>query len=69
MNPVVTARQHDTLDLICWRHFGQTAVVTEMAMELNPGIASFGEVLPEGLQVTLPASAPPREVQTVHLWD
>jgi phage tail protein X len=68
-NPSVIARQGDTLDLICHRHFGQTAVVTEMALELNPGIARHGEILPEGLSVTLPAEAPPREIQTVRLWD
>jgi phage tail protein X len=68
MNPVVIARQGDTLDIVCWRHFGQTAAVTEMALELNPGLARLGEVLPEGTPVTLPAVAPPREIQTVQLW-
>jgi phage tail protein X len=68
MNPTVIARQYDTLDLICWRHFGQTAAVTEMALELNPGIARLGEVLPEGLEVTLPAAAPVPVTETVQLW-
>ena len=63
-----TARQGDTLDLICFRHFGQTANVTEMALELNPGIARLGEVLPEGCSVFLPATAPPRVIETVQLW-
>ena len=68
MNPSVIARQNEPLDLICWRHFGQTAGVTEMALELNPGISRLGEVLPEGLSVTLPKSAPSQEIQIVQLW-
>jgi phage tail protein X len=65
---IVIARQNDTLDLLCWRHFGQTAAVTEIALELNPGIAALGEVLPEGLSVTLPDAAPARETKRVELW-
>lgn len=64
----VIARQNDTLDLICWRYFVQTAAVTEMALELNPGIARLGEILPEGLEVNLPDAAPAPVIQTVQLW-
>jgi phage tail protein X len=64
----VIARQFDTLDLICHRHFGQTARVTETALLMNPGIARFSAILPEGLTVLLPDKAPPREKETVQLW-
>jgi phage tail protein X len=66
---IVYARSGDTLDLLCWRHLKTTADVVEAALELNPGIARLGPVLPEGLSVKLPEapSAAPR--QTVALWD
>jgi phage tail protein X len=69
MSIVVHARQYDTLDLLCWRYFGVTAAVTELAIELNPGIARHGEILPEGLAVALPDEAPERRIDRVNLWD
>lgn len=65
----VRARQGDTLDLICHRHLGTTAGVTERALELNPGIAALGAELPIGAPVTLP-EAPDAPVKTrTKLWD
>ncbi|MDR1350904.1 MAG: tail protein X [Zoogloeaceae bacterium] len=69
MSAVVIARQFDTLDLICWRHFGRTAAVTEQALELNPGLARLGAILPEGQAVTLPDVAPTREIKMINLWN
>jgi len=68
---IVRAQQHDTLDLLCWRHLGATANVVEAALELNPGLADLGPIIPHGHQVTLPdpGSAPPKTTQTVNLWD
>lgn len=66
----VRARQGDTLDALCWRHLGATDGVVEAALELNPGLAEMGVILPHGTIVELPA--PPthtKEVQTVRLWD
>ncbi|MBK6801639.1 tail protein X [Novosphingobium sp.] len=67
----VTARQGDTLDLLCWRHLGTTAAVVEAAYELNQGLADTGPILAEGAVITLPdapaASTPIRA--TVNLWD
>ena len=68
---IVTARDGETLDELCWRALGRTAGVTEQALELNPGLAALGPRLPGGLAVTLPELAvlvePTREV--VKLWD
>lgn len=68
---IATARQGDTLDLICWRHLGATAEVTEQAYELNRDLANAGPVLAEGAAIVLPdvvpAAASLRE--TVNLWD
>ncbi|TDJ76959.1 phage tail protein [Pseudomonas putida] len=63
-------QQNDTVDALCWRHYGRTAGVVEAVLNANPGLADQGPVLPAGLLVTLPdqqTAAPER--QTVSLWD
>lgn len=71
MPQTVTARQGDTLDLLCLRHLGTTAGVTEAAYALNPGLAALGPVLPLGQAVTLPdpPTTPAATANTVQLWD
>ena len=63
----VRTLQHDTIDMVCWRHLGQTQGVVEATLQLNPGLAQRGPFLPAGLQVTL---APPQPAvkQMVQLW-
>lgn len=64
------AQQYDTLDAICYRVFGRTAGVTEQVLELNPGMADLGPILPQGTPVTLPDSPPlPQRTGIVQLWD
>ena len=63
-------QQNDTVDALCWRHYGRTAGVVEAVLDANPGLADRGPVLPSGLLVNLPelqAAAPER--QMVNLWD
>lgn len=63
-------QQNDTVDALCWRHYGRTSGVVEAVLDANPGLADKGAVLPSGLLVTLPelqAAAPER--QMVNLWD
>ncbi|MDD1979997.1 tail protein X [Pseudomonas asiatica] len=63
-------QQNDTVDALCWRHYGRTAGVVEAVLDANPGLADQGPVLPAGLLVTLPeqqTAAP--EQQMVSLWD
>lgn len=73
-----TARQGDTLDLICWRELGTTAGgVVEAAFELNrtggASLAERGVVIAEGTVVSLPdppaSSSAPGSLETVNLWD
>lgn len=67
--PTVTviARQHDTVDLLCWRHLGRTAGTTEATLVANPGLAATPH-LAAGQRVTLVAPpAQPRRL--VQLWD
>lgn len=67
----VRAVQGDTVDEICWRHFGRTAGVVEQVLEMNRGLADLGVILPEGTLVELPDEAPAAAVtaQLVQLWD
>jgi len=65
----VIAHQGDTVDALCWRHYGRTAGVVEAVLEANPRLADLGPVLPHGQRVTLPEQAPQPQTQTVQLWD
>lgn len=67
----IIAHQGDTVDAICYRHFGQTRGITEQVLLLNPGLASYGPVLPMGITVQLPdqVNTTPAASQLVNLWD
>ncbi|TCP13762.1 phage tail protein X [Crenobacter luteus] len=68
----ITAMQGDTVDLICDRHYGRTAGITEAVYQANPGLADIGPILPIGTPVTLPdLPTQPAETtrQLVNLWD
>jgi len=65
----VTTHQHDTVDALCWRHLGTTAGIVEHVLDLNPGLAAHGPILPHGLTVHLPQNASPaRPSPLIHLW-
>lgn len=68
---IVTARDGETVDSLCWRALGLTGSVTEKAYDLNPGLADIGPRLPGGTPVTLPdpSPSPVRRRATVKLWD
>lgn len=65
----IRTQQNETLDALCWRHYGRTRTVVEAVMQANPGITRHGLVLPQGLLVTMPdlPTAPPKPI--VQLWD
>ncbi len=65
----VTSLQGDTVDLICYRHYGYTAGIFEQVMETNPGLAALGPVLPTGTVVMLPEQPARQKKTTVQLWD
>lgn len=60
----VRAYQYDTVDALCWRHYGRTQGVTEQVLKANPGLAEYGPFLPHGLQVELPDIPTTTTVQT-----
>ncbi|HEI6852533.1 TPA: tail protein X [Yersinia enterocolitica] len=65
---IITA-QGDTLDVLCFRHYGRTEGVVERVLAANLGLAELGVILPHGTGIALPAinTAPQRE--SVNLWD
>jgi phage tail protein X len=61
----VFAYQGDTVDALCYRHFGRTRGVVEATLELNAGLADLGPILPEGHPVELPDA--PNDQSTIKL--
>lgn len=67
---LVRTLQNDTVDAVCWRHLGTTRDVVEQTLELNPGLAEHGTVLPHGLLIELPERQnAPAPKPTTSLWD
>ena len=63
------ARAGEMLDELLWRTRGRTAGLVEQALELNPGLADLGPLLPGGLAVLLPEATTAQPVhETVKLW-
>lgn len=65
----VRANQGDTVDALCWRHYGRTAGVTEAVLEANLGLADSGPIIAQGTLVLMPDEAPQPQRQMVNLWD
>ena len=66
-----TTRAGDTVDYICWRHYGsERGGTTEAVLAANIGLADRGPVLPAGVPVVLPAlSQRAARAKTIELWD
>ena len=54
---IVTAQQGDTVDSLCWRHYGRTDSTVEAVLEANAGLADYGVFLPIGTPIFLPELA------------
>ncbi len=64
----VYAQQNDNLDLLIYRHLGNSAGLLEQTLILNPGISATA-ILPIGTVVTLPdKQGQPAINNTVQLW-
>jgi len=51
---IVTSKQGDTVDALCWRYYGRTDGTVEAVLEANAGLADYGVVIPIGTAVYLP---------------
>lgn len=60
----------DTADLIAWKQYGtQAGRIVEQLLEVNPGLADRGPVLPAGLVINLPDIKPATDTAGIRLWD
>ncbi|WP_269503712.1 tail protein X [Burkholderia sp. IMCC1007] len=68
----VRALQGETVDALCWRALGRTRGIVELVLDLNPGLAQYGPILPHGLLVELPEEVPQAAqsgAERLQLWD
>lgn len=65
----VRAHQYDTVDALCWRHYGRTQESLSRCCRRIRGWLSMAPFLPHGLQVELPDITASTTAQTVQLWD
>lgn len=63
------SQQGNTLDLILFRHYGYTAGITEQVLNLNPGLATLGPIIPTGTLINMPAAPTQAEQPLIQLWD
>ncbi|NRA20984.1 MAG: tail protein X [Oceanospirillaceae bacterium] len=64
------SRQGETLDLICYRHYGTSHLTTEIVMQANPELAEQGLIIVENTLLELPQITSTTPVNnTLQLWD
>ena len=63
------ARQNDTVDSLCWRHYGTTRGMVEAVLQANPGLAGLGPVLTQGMAVRMPVATAKPTQPVIQLWD
>lgn len=61
--------QGETVDALCWRHYGRTLGMTEAVLNANPGLAALGLVLPQGMLVVMPSLPQAQPKPITQLWD
>ncbi|EAS0523656.1 phage tail protein [Salmonella enterica] len=64
----VKALEGDTVDLLCFRHYGATQGVTEKVLAANPGLSNRVFLTP-GQMVEMPEQVPEKRRESVQLWD
>jgi len=58
----------ETLDFICWRHYGRTAGVVEKVLTANRHLSEHDAVLPAGVRINLPPIDAPKSNQKIKMW-
>lgn len=70
---IVVKGEAITLSLLVWRRFKrQNTGFVERVLDINPGLADLGPILPVGTSVVFPIDPPKvqrKERNVVHLWD
>ncbi len=63
----VRAIQGDTVDLLCFRHYGRTQGVTEKVLDANPGLCQQ-VFLEAGQEVEMPEPEKKKQREMIQLW-
>lgn len=70
---IVVKGDNIMLDLLLWRRFKRHHEgLVERVLDINPGLADLGMVLPLGTVVVIPLDEPQKSAETtkvVRLWD
>lgn len=70
MSQIIRSIEGDTADLAVWRERGHEPGLVERTLDMNPGLAARGPVLPAGTAISLPEPPPlPAIRHVVRLWD
>ncbi|MDX5496644.1 MAG: tail protein X [Wolbachia endosymbiont of Nomada fabriciana] len=62
-------KEGEMLDLICWKHYGFTDGVVELALAENLGLAEYGSFLPAGLKIKLSAIQKTVQKSKLKVWE
>ncbi|WP_265032656.1 tail protein X [Wolbachia endosymbiont (group A) of Sicus ferrugineus] len=62
-------KEGEMLDLICWKHYGFTDGVVELALAENLGLAEYGSFLPVGLKIKLSAIQKTVQKSKLKVWE
>jgi len=66
---IVRARQGDTVDKLVFARYGKTDGIVATVLDLNPGLAAIGMILPLGTEVFMPTIVTQDLVKpTITLW-
>lgn len=65
----IIATDGDTVDLLCWRHYGRTKGVVEAVYKANPHLCDGDPSLVAGQVVILPDIQQPTQRDIIQLWD
>lgn len=70
MATIYTTKQNEIVDMICRRAYGDESGYVERVLDINPGLAEIGPILPIGTRVVLPdLPKAAQERKIVNLWD
>ena len=71
MSQEYRTRQGETVDYIAWKYYGRQNGTAEAILEANPGLASYGPILPAHIILILPDPPdppdPPRG-EEIRMW-
>jgi phage tail protein X len=63
------SREGDTLDRIIWQKYErQNDRILEAVLDVNPGVADLGAILPAGTIIALPEIEQDQDTGSVRLW-